>query len=702
MKKKFNFIIVLFLLKCTCLYSLPNGFNQPIDSSSNSSASSPSLSIDQNNQIYCSWEEFVDQKNWEVKLSVSNNGGLSFSSPIPVDDPNGAFRQDQSCVFADTNGIVHVVWRDYRNGVTQNHVRYCKSIDGGHSFSGSVEIVQSTSVESPVIVVTPSGVSVAAWRNDVQQLSGDHIQVSYSSNQGLSWAQPVTLDLGLSNETVDQLDMAIDVSGTIFLIWRSIVNGKGSFYVSSTVDGGVTWSSARVLSNLLAHVSHPNLYIDSKGVLHLAWVDYRNHLVGDIYYCSSSDQGLTWTKAVLVDDSESSVIWPNIVEDGDKVYVIWEDRRNGYIDLRYAGYSKLTDSFAASGIINDQLHQVSHNNHKSAFLPNLGLLSVWEDSRSGVVQLYYNLLNFELISSPIEVKAKVGEEETSVDLSWNVDSSEGIRGYRIYRRTSLDLNYGSTPINDGLVTELIYSDSSKDLDKTYYYVITSVNHLGKESSYSEEVSLKLEEDTSLPQAPTGLELNSTETAILLSWEKSVEKDFDKFEVYRSMVGSVDGNSVNENFKMIGESVVPNYQDSGLIADVFYTYAIKTRDKNGNVSNFSEQKSVVGLPGGGGQSRSGCIIWNVGKGTFLEKDIAQLSTYKNEVLIKHDFGRYLTSRYSQLSNLTIDWVSKNVVIKSVCKVLLISFWILYQYFYLFLIAVFIFLLKNKTFINRYVK
>jgi Malectin domain/Putative Ig domain len=75
----------------------------------------------------------------------------------------------------------------------------------------------------------------------------------------------------------------------------------------------------------------------------------------------------------------------------------------------------------------------------------------------------------------------------SVMLNWTASPSPGVTGYNVYRSTVAGSGY--TKINSPLVSGLTYTDATVVNGVTYYYVTTSVNASGDESSYSEQVQM---------------------------------------------------------------------------------------------------------------------------------------------------------------------------------------------------------------------
>jgi Malectin domain/Putative Ig domain len=75
----------------------------------------------------------------------------------------------------------------------------------------------------------------------------------------------------------------------------------------------------------------------------------------------------------------------------------------------------------------------------------------------------------------------------SVMLNWTASPSSGVTGYNVYRSTAAGSGY--TKINSSVVSGLTYTDATVIGGVTYYYVTTSVDSSGDESSYSQQVTM---------------------------------------------------------------------------------------------------------------------------------------------------------------------------------------------------------------------
>ena len=75
----------------------------------------------------------------------------------------------------------------------------------------------------------------------------------------------------------------------------------------------------------------------------------------------------------------------------------------------------------------------------------------------------------------------------SVMLKWTTSPSPGVTGYKVYRSTVSGSGY--TKIGPSVVSGLTYTDATVVSGVTYYYVTTSVNSSGDESSFSQQVKM---------------------------------------------------------------------------------------------------------------------------------------------------------------------------------------------------------------------
>ncbi|MFA6617551.1 MAG: FlgD immunoglobulin-like domain containing protein [Candidatus Neomarinimicrobiota bacterium] len=95
-------------------------------------------------------------------------------------------------------------------------------------------------------------------------------------------------------------------------------------------------------------------------------------------------------------------------------------------------------------------------------------------------------------------------------------------------------------------------------------------------------------DNLAPEVPTGLRATIATTTIVINWNPSMDKDFQYYNIYRS---------VNEDFTEQSTiryaSTIENiFTDDAVEVDKTYYYRVTTIDFNGNESHVSETASLL--------------------------------------------------------------------------------------------------------------
>lgn len=159
------------------------------------------------------------------------------------------------------------------------------------------------------------------------------------------WTTPINI----SNTTRDiqAHTSAVDNEGNIYLVWsEGVIFTKCILKLSKSVDGGITWSNPENISDTNGIYSYPSLAIDSKGVLHVFYLD-NNGYTGK--YITSDN---VWANPIDVTGLGGH--WPQLVIDKqDTKYFFWGSTEIRYRSLTENTWSEtmvISDSSAHSGI----------------------------------------------------------------------------------------------------------------------------------------------------------------------------------------------------------------------------------------------------------------------------------------------------------------------------------------------------------------
>ncbi|MBA4397770.1 MAG: hypothetical protein C0394_10395 [Syntrophus sp. (in: bacteria)] len=179
-----------------------------------------------------------------------------------------------------------------------------------------------------------------------------------------------------------------------------------------------------------------------------------------------------------------------------------------------------------------------------------------------------------------------------IELAWNALDFPYLKGYNIYRHTQEDGNYrrikqieaGSEP-----KPKIQYADRDGLGDNIrYYYRVTAYDDTDQQTDPSEAVSAVTKPR---PVKPAGLQGEPLKIkSVPLSWQANPEKDIVAYHIYRQ-----DG--TGEKFSIVAKvrDGLPRYQDKDLKDGIAYGYKIQAEDKDGILSDFSEEIRVSTKP-----------------------------------------------------------------------------------------------------------
>ncbi|MGB9716614.1 MAG: sialidase family protein, partial [Thermodesulfovibrionales bacterium] len=165
-----------------------------------------------------------------------------------------------------------------------------------------------------------------------------------------------------------------------------------------------------------ANVSNPQIVADGYGHVYAVWEDTRNGN-SDIYFNYSSDYGFTWQASDIRLDTDSpganNSNSPKIACDNSgHVYVVWQDSRNGTSDI----YFNVSSNYGATWLSSD----IKLNNISSATTPQIAC------DNSGHVYVVWNNNYFNTssdygvnwLSNPVQISTS-GGTETQISCDYN-------------------------------------------------------------------------------------------------------------------------------------------------------------------------------------------------------------------------------------------------------------------------------------------
>lgn len=179
----------------------------------------------------------------ETGWYTTTNGGLSWTTGTFGVDPGWSFSGDPCVAFAN-NGDAHLVCMMYDGPGGVDRVKAFKSTNGGFSWSSSSIVGAVAGYDKPQIEIDLStsafaGTILVAWDHFGATFSSDDIIVSTSDDGGVTWSSDITIN-DFSTAGIAP-DVAWGPNGEAYVMWAD--RGVDDILFDRSFDGGVTWGA---------------------------------------------------------------------------------------------------------------------------------------------------------------------------------------------------------------------------------------------------------------------------------------------------------------------------------------------------------------------------------------------------------------------------------------------------------------------------
>lgn len=204
----------------------------------------------------------------------------------------------------------------------------------------------------PVLAVGPAALHLA-WAD---RSSGSwEVYAARSTDGGLTFTPPAAVNPQATSPGRGYPALAVAADGSVYVAWEDWRNGNGDIFCARS-DDGLTFSPAvRVNDDAgSAEQGHPALAVGQDGLVVLAWQDRRGG-DWDIYAAHSLDGCASFSANVRVNDpTDGQQVDPVIGVDGQgRIHVAWADDRSGAWVIRHAVGGR--DGFAADRVVGSGL-----------------------------------------------------------------------------------------------------------------------------------------------------------------------------------------------------------------------------------------------------------------------------------------------------------------------------------------------------------
>ena len=287
------------------------------------------------------------------------------------------------------------------------------------------EIQQSEAV--PVLVRNPS------------PGGGDSNSIEFTirDNHSFDFPENISNNSGKSYSP----DIATDSAGNINVVWQDYTLGNSDIFFSRSTDDGISWSQTVNISNTSGSSFCPVISVDKSEDINVVWYDTSGNM--EIYFSRSTDDGISWSKAVNISNNSGCSVSPAIaVDNAGNINVVWQDSISGNWDIYF---SRSTDD----GVTWSQVVKIS-NKTGNSYSPAIAVDSagninvVWQNCTPGNYKIYFSrstddgvtwsqTVNISNNSAFSYDPAIAVDSEGSINVVWN-----GSISYDVYFSRSTD------------------------------------------------------------------------------------------------------------------------------------------------------------------------------------------------------------------------------------------------------------------------
>jgi hypothetical protein len=298
----------------------------------------PKIAVDAKGGIVLAFSTFRDKAfNGQVLTTRSADGGESFAPPRPITSNNESQRFE--AVGLDADGTVFAAWLDKRNRVPakQSGQKYdgaglffASSKDGGTTYSEARLAADNTCECCRLgLGFAGPGRPVVVFRNIFEGGVRDHAVVTFSNPATPGDVRRVSKDdWQIAACPHHGPSLAVSAAGTYHVTWYT--NGKarkGLFYARSQ-DEGRTFSDPVPIGRVDRNPTRPYVLAGPRGTT-IAWKEFDGEKT-TVNVMTSHDDGQNWSKPVTVAATTDTSDHPLLVSDGQKTYLSWMTKADGY------------------------------------------------------------------------------------------------------------------------------------------------------------------------------------------------------------------------------------------------------------------------------------------------------------------------------------------------------------------------------------
>ncbi len=430
--------------------------------------------------FYMGWNDYrsVSWSNGYVHLgfSYSTDGGHTWATnQVLGNDSDNDFHDaagDPVVVGGDGNNVYYVLmeFNSSENNLKHSQLVVKKSIDHGQTWSDEARI-WPYDVDKPWAVYYNGNLYVA-WDN----VSSGNMEFTHTIGGNIhQWAPFKAIS------STSYPGMAINETGTIFLVGVYSGGWSYSMYVYKSTDGGNTFTSYN-LGSISSNAwesnprSGPIPEMAARGEnVYAVWVDNQSY--SQVYLAESHDGGNTWSTKEVGDLTGSNYryMYPSVsISPNGLVHIEYYRMVDStkHIDVIYRNYTYQTGQFSSEQIIDSWTNSHSFIGDYSTIIAddwgNVSIGYTTENPGDNAMFATYSIpITMEITNSSNNGYVNGGDK---LNVSAHITSASSIINATLYYRFEGDTNYSNISMS---------RISGSEYNGTWNATIDTTGHTGK-------------------------------------------------------------------------------------------------------------------------------------------------------------------------------------------------------------------------------
>ena len=286
-----------------------------------------------NGQLYLVWSA---QGN--VFIAKSTDLGKSFDSPKKLAEhgktlDTGSDARPQILVDQQKILVAYAFFKDTQWNAQVNLIR---SEDGGESFSTPLPLIQNDSSQRfPILGQSPQGEVWIIWvdKRLIQEskkrgnpMLGGSIAYAWSSDFGKTF-----IEEQIANKHTCEccrIGMAFNSEGLPFIVYRAILNGGIRDHVTQEIGKKRIGPVRRIAlddwkTDACPHHG-PAITVSDKNDIHVAWFTQGSQRQG-VFYAQSKDHGALYSQAKVIGSEGAIISRPYLLSNEQDIWMVWKE-----------------------------------------------------------------------------------------------------------------------------------------------------------------------------------------------------------------------------------------------------------------------------------------------------------------------------------------------------------------------------------------